>query len=422
MRFFVLAGLLLSLAGPCAAQKLEIVIPPPVTMTPLPAGASLQPVSLSKAVVDMREGERWLDFRGGILCLPQKSEGWRASSDDLGGVSRLGPIFQSVLEGAGFKVGEHDKSDLFASSTRTVDLQMGARISAIRARVCSMVLKTKNWVDAKMVVDIEWQVYSVSQNRVLARIPTRGGGEGHDDDSEALVTALNKAFAESVRALAASDPFRALVMSGPAQGALAGAAPSAGEMLIRMPAPKKTPLTQVTNGVVSVFAGGGHGSGLLISPDGYILTNHHVAGDSGQVRIRWPDGTDTIGEVLRGDSRRDVTLVRTTAKAAPLVIRTAAPQIGETVFAIGTPLDKDLAGTLTRGVVSATRVMQGQPFIQSDVAVTHGNSGGPLVDENGQVLGMTVSGRLADDGAAVNINFFIPIDDALRVLALKPAP
>ena len=75
---------------------------------------------------------------------------------------------------------------------------------------------------------------------------------------------------------------------------------------------------------------------------------------------------------------------------------------------------------MTKGIVSATRVRDGLPYIQSDVAVTHGNSGGPLLDEKGRVIGITASG-LTSNGTPIGLNFFIPIDDALKALSLSPA-
>jgi S1-C subfamily serine protease len=173
--------------------------------------------------------------------------------------------------------------------------------------------------------------------------------------------------------------------------------------------------------VAIVFAADGSGSGFLVSRDGYVLTNHHVVGGAKYVKLKWSTGEETLGEVIRSDRRRDVALIKTDAKdRAPLALRTGSAQPGDPVFAIGTPLDDKLQNTLTKGIVSANRVYDGLPFIQSDVAVTHGNSGGPLLDEQGRVLGLTVSGR-APDGAPVGLNFFIPIDDALKALALKSA-
>ena len=181
------------------------------------------------------------------------------------------------------------------------------------------------------------------------------------------------------------------------------------------------PIATAVKSVVTIFAGEGFGSGVLISQDGYILTNHHVAGSNGRVRVRWADGTETVGEVLRGDPRRDVALIKVSANGAPLPIRTSAAQLGETVFAVGTPLDKTLANTLTRGIVSGTRLIEGQAVIQSDVAIDHGNSGGPLLDEKGQIVALTVS-RYEENNVGHDISFFIPIQDALNALGLKSAP
>ena len=103
----------------------------------------------------------------------------------------------------------------------------------------------------------------------------------------------------------------------------------------------------------------------------------------------------------------------------PLGLHRAAPQPGDTVFAIGAPIDPKLQNTVTRGVVSANRIMDGFAFIQSDVTVDPGNSGGPLLDEQGRVLGFTDIGiRTAE--APTGLNFFVPIDDALRFLSAEP--
>jgi serine protease Do len=173
-------------------------------------------------------------------------------------------------------------------------------------------------------------------------------------------------------------------------------------------------------GAVVIFAGDEMGSGVLISSDGYILTNQHVAKGPGHVRIRWADGGETDGEVVRSDAHRDVALIKVAAaKGRPLAIRRTPVDLGETVYAIGTPMSDAYQNTVTRGIVSATRKLDGQSFIQSDAGATHGNSGGPLVDEKGAVVGLADLTVDASNGST--INFFIPIGEALEALALKPA-
>ena len=87
----------------------------------------------------------------------------------------------------------------------------------------------------------------------------------------------------------------------------------------------------------------------------------------------------------------------------------------------GAPLDLKFQSTVTKGIVSANGLYDGFSFIQSDVAVTHGNSGGPLLNEKGAVVGITDWGQ-TEDGSRVGLNFFIPIGDALDFLNLKTAP
>jgi S1-C subfamily serine protease len=252
----------------------------------------------------------------------------------------------------------------------------------------------------------------------VARISTRGGleGERYSERGQLLVALLQKSFAENVRQLAADPAFRRIVLD-PVRSA--SAAPEGPLVVAYRTGGKPLTLKDAADGAVTVFAGEGMGSGVLISADGYILTNHHVA-SAGKVRVRWPDHSESVGQVVRSDSRRDVALIKVDApKGRPLAVRHGPVDLGETVYAIGTPLDQNLQNTVTRGVVSGLRTLEGESFIQSDTPVTHGNSGGPLLDAKGAVVGLSDLG--ADPALGSSINFFIPIDEALKVLALRPA-
>lgn len=144
-----------------------------------------------------------------------------------------------------------------------------------------------------------------------------------------------------------------------------------------------------------------------------------MVGASKYLKVKWSDGMETVGEVLRTDLGRDIALVKTEPRGRqPLPLRRGEVQPGDTVFAIGTPLDKRLQGSLTQGVVSGNRLLDGYRYIQSDVVVNPGNSGGPLLNAKGEVVGVTVSG-IGQEKAPRGINFFIPIDDALDFLSLK---
>ena len=378
------------------------------------AAASVDLAKVGDAIVP---GDDYLDWQEGYFCIPRRSPKWTAEEGRW--LQQNTPAFQaafrSEVSAAGLKtVGKG--SDLFASETDTAEFLVGAMIKRIHMEVCA-----SRSVKGSATIEVEWQIYSVADAKVVARIPTSGAFSAPElgrDWGEMLAPG---AFGAAARSLARDEEFIEIVRGGK-HTAIGPNAPVQSELKLTLPrlgAP--VPMKTVGRSVVSIFAGDGMGSGVLVSPDGYILTNHHVAGDAGRVRVRWADGTETVGEVVRADRRRDVALVKVAPTTTPaLAIRHTEVEVGETVFAIGTPLDKNLSGTLTRGVVSAHRIREGLPFIQSDAAVTHGNSGGPLLDEKGSVVGLTVSG-LEPDGAPIGLNFFIPIDDALKALTIVPA-
>lgn len=340
---------------------------------------------------------------------------WVEANNKIDGIETFDRIFRDQLKGQGFRTAG-DPTNLFEDQA-SADLQVGALVTDLKIKICNYVTLVNATFQGAAVMDVEWQIYSVSQAKVLARIKTHGGTTIKGAKQGAGTALLQAAFADNAQRLAANEAFRQII---------AGATPSASALPASLMAFKAAPagdvpLATAVKSVVSIFAGDGMGSGVAISTDGYILTNHHVAGSSGQVRVRWPDGAESVGEVVRSDRRRDVALIKTTPKAPPLPVRGPPVQVGETVFAVGTPLRKEFSNTLTRGVVSATRQIEGQAVIQSDVAVDHGNSGGPLLDEKGRIVALTVSGY-SEDGVGRNINFFIPIEDALKALALTPAP
>jgi len=180
----------------------------------------------------------------------------------------------------------------------------------------------------------------------------------------------------------------------------------------------KRPISDAVGSVVTVLTGSGSGSGDLVSNDGYMLTNAHVVGDEKSVRVRWSDGIETVAEVVRVAKDRDIALIKSNPRDRdPLAIKRGAVTPGARVFAIGSPLGKAYQGTVSSGVVSATRTIEGLRYIQSDVSITHGSSGGALLDENGAVIGIAVSG--VDTSYATGINFFIPIGDAMDFLNLE---
>src|SRR6056297_1858133 len=177
---------------------------------------------------------------------------------------------------------------------------------------------------------------------------------------------------------------------------------------------------------------GGSGSGFIISEDGYIVTNNHVAGPAGEdgtVEVVFPDGATATGTLVGADAGYDLAVVKVERNGLPTLEfgSSEAVRVGDLAVAIGSPLG--LQGTVTSGIVSALErpVTAGGGgstsfinAIQTDAAINPGNSGGPLVNGSGEVIGVNtaIASLSAVGGAAgsIGLGFAIPIDTAERVV------
>jgi serine protease Do len=162
----------------------------------------------------------------------------------------------------------------------------------------------------------------------------------------------------------------------------------------------------------------GAGSGFIVSPDGVILTNAHVVRDAKEVTVKLQDRREYRAKVLGSDPKTDVAVLKIDAKNLPVVPigKSSDLKVGEWVLAIGSPFGLD--STVTAGVVSAKgRSLPDDsnvPFIQTDVAVNPGNSGGPLFNTRGEVVGIN-SQIYSQTGGYQGLSFAIPIDVAYRI-------
>ena len=162
----------------------------------------------------------------------------------------------------------------------------------------------------------------------------------------------------------------------------------------------------------------GAGSGFIVSPDGYILTNTHVVADAEEVTVRLTDRREFQAKVIGADERTDVAVIKINATNLPMVKLGDPSRIkpGQWVLAIGSPFGFE--NSVTAGIISATaRSLPSDnyvPFIQTDVAVNPGNSGGPLFNMAGEVIGIN-SQIFSRTGGFMGLSFAIPIDVARNV-------
>ena len=204
-----------------------------------------------------------------------------------------------------------------------------------------------------------------------------------------------------------------LARSGPSDGE---EPPTAEHSVQRVVATASPAVVKVTVG--SADTGGRLGSGFLVDGRGRVLTNAHVVGDSSTAQVTFDDGTETRAEVLGVDESTDVAVLRvdTLAKGVtPLALgRSGGLVVGDAVVAIGNPFG--LERTATTGIVSALKRIITAPngfeiqnVIQTDAAINEGNSGGPLLDADGRVIG--INSQIASEGGGNDgIGFAVPID------------
>jgi serine protease Do len=166
---------------------------------------------------------------------------------------------------------------------------------------------------------------------------------------------------------------------------------------------------------------GGLGSGVIVSPDGYILTNHHVVDRANQIRVELTDRRSFVAKVVGTDQPSDLAVLKIEATGLhSLPLGDARKvRVGDVVLAIGNPLG--VGQTVTMGIISAkgraTGLSDGsfEDFLQTDAPINQGNSGGPLVDTRGELVGIN-SQILTPSGGSIGIGFAIPADMAQNVM------
>lgn len=166
------------------------------------------------------------------------------------------------------------------------------------------------------------------------------------------------------------------------------------------------------------------GTGFFLSQDGYILTNNHIVEYAAKVKVSTLQGNDYIAKIVGTDAKTDLALLKIEGENVPFVELgdSAQLKVGEWVLAIGNPFG--LEHTVTAGIVSAkgrqlgvgANVPEYQDFIQTDAAINRGNSGGPLVNMKGEVIGIT-SNILAPAGGNIGLGFAIPSNLAKKVVS-----
>ena len=376
-----------------------------------------KPIQFKKIVIKLKRGTDIGCIKAGFLCIPQRRLLWRGGRLDITS-DDLSDIFREELVKANFKVVGNPDALFEDPSEWKAELLVAGLVDDIQCNICypKIGFGDFNTTSGECYMKVNWQIYSRLDRKVIYEVTTEGSYSDNESKDDMASTKWHNAFSISVNNLLADDKFYNLVT---AKKMTSPASYTEKIGIQETPLFEKSIQDNMNNvrlSVVTVFAGNGSGSGIFVSSDRYLFTNEHVVREAKFVKIKLVTGREILGEVIRKDSRRDVALLKAEEKQTVfLPILTKELRIGEEVYALGSPLGEKQQTSISKGIVSAYRVEDNMKYIQSDVNVLPGSSGGALVDNKGNLVGITVAGRFMH-GVPVGLNFFIPIQDALSSL------
>jgi S1-C subfamily serine protease len=330
-------------------------------------------------------------------------------------VAKYTDLFNSVMKMHGYPVDE--QIELFRDSKeRIADVQVAARIIEATLNECRPeVVDNDMKVVGNAYLKVEWSVYSTIQRKVIFTAITEGSTYQDVESTIGETGIVRPALADAVERLAMVPGYREAI--DPPKGVpVAKTERFKIKRTKRFTGDVKSNIDAIRKAVATVTANKGFGSGFVISEDGIVLTAGHLVSGSRFVKVNTAAGKECYGEVVASSKQRDLAIIRVDCPdltALPLGREKIVE--GSEVFAIGTPLSEKLQFSVTKGVVSGMRKIDEMDYIQSDVVVLPGNSGGPLLDVHGNVVGITISG-IATTSAPVGVNFFVPLTDLDKYL------
>ena len=317
-------------------------------------------------------------------------------------------LFNQALRNAGYSVPPTEKSVFKGNELPDTDFVLAGAIVAFD---CT------NLEHTTCGLAVEWELLNRQSEEVAYRFTARSEEKNlrHNNSSEGakalLLGTLNSLLAR---------PAFVEALKGDVSRPPAVQYETATLKACQDPAPKMPEETEkALNATVVVKTKQGIGSGAFITPDGYFLTAAHVATED-KVEVTLRNGATLPAEVVRLDARSDVALLRLQDRSkttACLNLSESTPPTGQDIYVLGAPAGEELSFSVSRGIVSGMRTIEGGSYLQTDAAINPGNSGGPLLSKDGLVHAIA-SFKVAGT-AMEGLGFGVPSAAAIAALALK---
>ena len=275
-----------------------------------------------------------------------------------------------------------------------------------------------NRFSGEIYTEIEWSVLNSLTKNIVIKKTVQGYYKQKKPVKDGVILTFKNAILNSADNFSSAKNLRKIAL---------------GEKIDNLQSAKNTNKNFIENGnssrfnfdnlkskIVTIRVGTGHGSGFFIGSKGLILTNAHVIGSAKKVQIISNSGIEFQAETFFINETRDIALLKSNVNFSdPIDISLEKPKVTTDVYAVGTPISESLKTTVTKGIISAIRTDKTSEleFIQADVSISPGNSGGPLFNAKGEVIGISAAKYLGD--GVEGLGLFIPIKEALEILNIE---
>jgi len=401
----------------CAAP-VKVTTVGPQTLVPIRVAAdSTRAIGVANFRSALISGAAIGGHHDGILSIKQSTY-WAKGEISPDVEAGYRHAIEEELRNAGYHAPKSPGNSVFgeeADETWKAKLLVGGTI--VQAKFNTYGSLAGNKSEAEMTV--RWEILDRESQSVIYKHEAEGRAVSPGVTPEAMTGAMRSSF----RAVLADSNFAALTRA--IATAVAIGKPTRTFLIPSVRGTEGRPTIEQIVGrsapaVVRIMTRSGHGSGFLLGGNCLAVTNFHVVSGASLVSVELFDGSRRTAQIVNVDAMADVALIQLDGDCRELTGLPVGPsdvvKVGQEAVAIGSPIAEQLSQTVTKGIVSGIRQVEGRTWIQTDVAINPGNSGGPLLNARGEVIGI-VTAKLMATGIE-GLGFAIPADDALSRLGV----
>ncbi len=352
---------------------------------------------------------------------------WSTGESAFGGWDSEAAVFvETSLKELGYDVVSHTKSAFHQEREhRRAELLLSAHIMEIKSNICNVFnifyfLRDLDAAAGNASIRVRWEVFDKLKDEVVADFESEGLGVVEKPTKDGNKLILLRALEDAADALGRQDSFIRLVQGRTNIRDLIAREKQQTPLTMKVKEARAAPIYERLPALKrSIVQVADDASGFFIAPNGYILTHLRAVGSASKVVVTDNQGTRQVAQVIRKNERLGVALLHTDIQNhsyLDIAPEQLSKELAE-VFTIGNPSDFTARSTLMRGMINSERFQffGEQRFIQASIPTTVGYGGAPLIDENGQVLGLH-DGRNLNE---TNFSYFIPIHDILRAMNIR---